>query len=172
MDTTSKYKSTPPAENDGVTSSDDTFRESLGVVDQGLGVGGVGDSNNNSTPNNRQDDLPFLVTHWLANYGRLRQRHDDDNDAYHHHPRQRQEEEDALSTIRRATAELASAFSSLGAYGTTIRVRTVRIFLMFCCCRPWWRRLATDYLRCVFTDPYSHTHTHLSVVYLCPFGFI
>jgi hypothetical protein len=59
-----------------------------------------------------QGDLPFLVTQWLAKYGG-EQKEGEMTD-----PKQQQ----ALDTIRRATTDIASAFSSLGAFGTTYRV--------------------------------------------------
>lgn len=55
-------------------------------------------------------ELPFLVTHWLHNYqgpeagGGNRER------------------EEAIERLRTATSEMAAAFSSLGAYGTSSRV--------------------------------------------------
>ena len=59
----------------------------------------------------KQDDFPFLVTHWLAHYGR--EYRDDGGDP------QRKE---AMERLRKATSDIASAFSALGAYGTTLRV--------------------------------------------------
>ena len=53
------------------------------------------------------EELPFLVTHWLANYNIS---NNDNNNA------------EAVERIRRASAELASAFSFLGAFGRTIPV--------------------------------------------------
>jgi hypothetical protein len=68
-------------------------------------------------------ELPFLVTHWLSQYGShatdTEQRFDSleriDND-------QRRE---ALERVRRATSELASAFSALGAFGVSSIVSSV-----------------------------------------------
>lgn len=57
-------------------------------------------------------DLPFLVTHWLANYS---------NEASQSDSRDRNGE-DAVLRIRRAASQIASAFSVLGAYGTASRV--------------------------------------------------
>ncbi len=88
-----------------------------------------------------QQELPFLVTHWLANYGGSGDKNQTvtalttpspptmttssrttttrENAAAALSDAERQE---ALSRIRRATSEIASAFATLGAYGTTIRV--------------------------------------------------
>jgi hypothetical protein len=55
-------------------------------------------------------ELPFLVTHWLANY---REEEGDMGD---------QQRQEALERLRNATSEMAAAFSSLGAYGTSSRV--------------------------------------------------
>jgi len=52
-------------------------------------------------------ELPFLVTHWLANYqSKVPEEFID------------RQEQDAIQQIHNAAAELASAFTSLGAYGT------------------------------------------------------
>jgi hypothetical protein len=51
--------------------------------------------------------LPFLVTHWLANY----QASTEDD-----HSRS-QEEKDAVERIHRAASDIASAFSVLGSFG-------------------------------------------------------
>jgi hypothetical protein len=58
-----------------------------------------------------QEDVPFLITHWLAHYGGQNKEGMEDP--------QRKE---ATERIRKATSEIASAFASLGAYGTTFRV--------------------------------------------------
>jgi hypothetical protein len=52
-------------------------------------------------------DLPFLVTHWLSSY-----RVDD-------------KPSEEVIRIRKAAAELAAAFSSLGAFGKKVLVRCV-----------------------------------------------
>ena len=54
----------------------------------------------------RTSELPFLVTHWLANYQPIPL--DESRD------RQR---DDALQRIQNAASEIASAFAVLGAYG-------------------------------------------------------
>ncbi len=84
----------------------------------------VGDSNNNI-----QHELAFLVTHWLANYGNsncgTNGIHHIISDATARAPTTDSNEEqqrNAIERIRRATAEIASAFASVGAYGTTFRV--------------------------------------------------
>lgn len=53
-------------------------------------------------------ELPFLVTHWLANYRVLGGQGTGD--------RQRDE---AIERLRNAASEMATAFSAVGAYGTS-----------------------------------------------------
>ena len=67
------------------------------------------------------EEMPFLVTHWLANYG-----------AASTVGTRNMEQQEALDRIRKATSEIASAFESLGAYGTAIQVSDKVIFLGFC----------------------------------------
>jgi len=62
---------------------------------------------------NASTDLPFLITHWLANYN-----------ANTEDPDKKQ----ALEQMKKATSQLASAFSTLGAFGTTIRVSEIEMF--------------------------------------------
>jgi hypothetical protein len=73
--------------------------------------------------NNIQHELTFLVTHWLANYGNP---HRSNGDASSRVTATTTPDEQlqslAIERIRRATAEIASAFASVGAYGTTLRV--------------------------------------------------
>lgn len=59
------------------------------------------------------DGLPFLVTHWLANFGSGNGGSSEDNE----------ERRQAIERIRNAGAEIASAFSTLGAFGVTRPVR-------------------------------------------------
>ena len=66
-----------------------------------------------------REELPFLVTHWLANY---KQRESDDSSENCYDQEAKHREHAAIANIRRATSELASAFASIGAYGTTFRV--------------------------------------------------
>ena len=56
-------------------------------------------------------ELPFLVTHWLANYKATTCNSEDDR-----------RRDDAIQRIHCAASEIASAFSVLGAYGTTYMV--------------------------------------------------
>lgn len=79
--------------------------------------------------NNIQHELAFLVTHWLANYGNAypsaNGTHHLSNDVLSRATAATSDEQQqrvAIERIRRATAEIASAFASLGAYGTTFRV--------------------------------------------------
>lgn len=60
---------------------------------------------------NYSEEMPFLVTHWLANYG-----------ATPTVGRTNPEEQEAVNRIRKAASEIASALSTLGAYGTTVQV--------------------------------------------------
>ena len=59
-----------------------------------------------------EGEIPFLVTHWLANYVR-QQKKEGLPDA---------EQKAIIDKISNATNEIASAFSSLGAFGTTVDV--------------------------------------------------
>ena len=69
----------------------------------------------------KAEEMPFLVTHWLANYGAASTVVGTKN----------VEQQEALDRIRKATSEIASAFESLGAYGTAIQVSdTVILFLL------------------------------------------
>lgn len=82
-------------------------------------------------------ELPFLVTHWLQNFNpnananaegeTFQAEADTDNNT----ATQRRA---ALERIRRATSELASAFTALGAYGesTVVSSRTV-VDCSVCC---------------------------------------
>ena len=80
-------------------------------------------------PEHRQQELPFLVTHWLENYGRntvdftMNTSSDCPND----------ERQEAVARIRRATSEIASAFATLGAYGTTFQVSSLLSVACFRC---------------------------------------
>ena len=56
-------------------------------------------------------EIPFLVTHWLANYEKSKSTGSGD-----------EKEKAAMAKIRNAASEIASAFATLGAYGTTLRV--------------------------------------------------
>ncbi len=56
-------------------------------------------------------EIPFLVTHWLANYEKSKSTASGD-----------EKQKAAMAKIRNAASEIASAFATLGAYGTTLRV--------------------------------------------------
>jgi flagellin-like hook-associated protein FlgL len=62
-----------------------------------------------------QQELPFLVTHWLANYDNRA------GTAAASGPSE-VERQQAMARIHHATSEIASALATLGAYGTTVRV--------------------------------------------------
>ena len=53
------------------------------------------------------EGIPFLVTHWLEHFANVGNQE-----------LSSQEQAEAFEKIRRATSDLASAFSTLGAYGT------------------------------------------------------
>eukprot|EP00531_Pseudo-nitzschia_arenysensis_P009052 CAMPEP_0116157440 /NCGR_PEP_ID=MMETSP0329-20121206/23345_1 /TAXON_ID=697910 /ORGANISM="Pseudo-nitzschia arenysensis, Strain B593" /LENGTH=2316 /DNA_ID=CAMNT_0003654547 /DNA_START=150 /DNA_END=7100 /DNA_ORIENTATION=- len=59
-----------------------------------------------------REEIPFLVTHWLANYGNTNTNNNDPID---------EQQRFAMAKIKSAASELASAFTTLGAYGTTLR---------------------------------------------------
>lgn len=63
--------------------------------------------------NGSLEGLPFIVTHWLANFEGGSNLESD-------------EQRRAVERIRNASAEIASAFSSLGAFGSTIRVSIIQ----------------------------------------------
>jgi hypothetical protein len=65
-----------------------------------------------------REEIPFLVTHWLANYGSNSSNNNDNSSSKEAQDR----EQMAIAKIRRATSEIASALNTLGAYGTTLRV--------------------------------------------------
>jgi hypothetical protein len=73
-----------------------------------------------------QMELPFLVTHYLANF-RPREGSHGTAAAPRADPRHDPEEEAAVERIRKAATELADAFEALGAFGTALRVRGLDI---------------------------------------------
>jgi hypothetical protein len=64
-------------------------------------------------------ELPFIVTHWLQNYNPDANR---DERSFSAVPEDAVKKA-ALERIRKATSELASAFTALGAYGSFTVVR-------------------------------------------------
>jgi hypothetical protein len=66
-------------------------------------------------------ELPFLVTHWLANLHHQNPRSDNEPNEEGEHERARRR--DAIRRIRQAASDLASAFEDLGAFGVASRVR-------------------------------------------------
>jgi hypothetical protein len=79
-------------------------------------------------------ELPFLVTHWLAHYPESA---NDDNDDDNNNNEQAQQ---ARQRIRRAAAELSTAFYALGSFGTTTRVGSCLRRGRVCVCvhAGWW----------------------------------
>jgi hypothetical protein len=72
-------------------------------------------------------ELPFLVTHWLSGY-QLENIHDstlDNNDI--------KKRNEAVRIIHRAATEIASAFSSLASFGTSVSHVSLNISLQFLC---------------------------------------
>jgi hypothetical protein len=65
---------------------------------------------------NVAQETPFLVTHWLSEYEMRYSPQGTNEEGF-------EARQDALKRIRRAASELASAFSAIGAYGTTSKVR-------------------------------------------------
>jgi hypothetical protein len=100
--------------------------------DPNAGSGGGNGSNNNNNRNHDStsddpavsaaaalasfdqapQDIPFLVTHYLANFAKQGGAAAATAGA----------DPEALEKIRRATNDIASAFASLGAFGTTTKV--------------------------------------------------
>ena len=61
-------------------------------------------------------DLPFLVTHWLSNYGAVQTSGNEDSEEA------KKFQQDAIERIRKATNDLSAAFADLGAFGVTLNV--------------------------------------------------
>lgn len=57
-------------------------------------------------------ELPFLVTHWLSNFPESTS-----NNNSH----------EAIQRLRQAAADMAAAFSDLGAFGTTNQVSQIKV---------------------------------------------
>ena len=86
-----------------------------------------------------REEIPFLVTHWLANYGNSsssinNNSSSNNNNNNNNNSKEAQDREQmALAKIRRATSEIASALNTLGAYGTTLRVSELHYYyIMYC----------------------------------------
>ena len=101
---------------------DDDPVAATGAGNADASMAAVSPENNEAAPTSTTESLdpaatpqemPFLVTHWLENYDRS-------SSASSNCPNDKQQE--AMARIRRATSEIASAFATLGAYGTTFRV--------------------------------------------------
>ena len=84
------------------------------------------DGNDSDSNSSKRDptELPFLVTHWLSTLynpqGGKKNAAAGTNAAADTNTNVEQQE--AMDKIRRAAADLASAFSTLGAFGTASRV--------------------------------------------------
>jgi hypothetical protein len=84
------------------------------------------DSDSNGS-NRDPTELPFLVTHWLSTL--YNPQGGKKNAADTAAADTNMEQKEAMDKIRRATADLASAFSSLGAFGTASRVSIVVVWI-------------------------------------------
>jgi hypothetical protein len=95
-----------------------------------------GDGRDTTMDGNNQigQDLPFIVTHWLANYNKNNGNGNNKETARTASTTTTtntavddlqtiQRRAEAMAKIRKASSDIASAFASLGAFGTTTRVR-------------------------------------------------
>jgi hypothetical protein len=100
------------------------------------GSSSIGDGGDTTMDGNNQisQDLPFLVTHWLANYNKNNGNGNNEETATTASTttttntavdelQTMQRRAEAMAKIRKATSDIASAFASLGAFGATTRVR-------------------------------------------------
>jgi hypothetical protein len=78
-----------------------------------------------------REEIPFLVTHWLANFGKgggtttnnsSSSSSSNKNNNNNNNTSNEEAEQIAIAKIRRAASDIADAFTTLGAYGTTLRV--------------------------------------------------
>jgi hypothetical protein len=76
-------------------------------------------ANQHSIVHSLAGELPFLVTHWLSAY-----RYDFGANGSGE-TIESDERKKAVSKIRQAAADLASAFTSLGSFGKSIKVRCI-----------------------------------------------
>ena len=88
-------------------------------------------------------EIPFLITHWLSGYpnaatAAAHHQHDDDDDDDDQLAKyDERKKEDAIARhaamqqIQRATAQLAVAFQTLGAFGTTRKVCECYCMILF-----------------------------------------
>jgi hypothetical protein len=86
------------------------------------------DGNDSDSNNSNRDptELPFLVTHWLSTlYQPQGGKKNAADAAATAADTTNVEQQEAMDKIRRAAADLASAFSTLGAFGTASRVSYV-----------------------------------------------
>ena len=67
-------------------------------------------------------DLPFIVTHWLDNYRSSDGINEDTETSTTITAVQTMLHQEAMAKIHKATSDLASAFATIGAFGTTFRV--------------------------------------------------
>lgn len=98
--------------------SSDVSMNISGNATSEAGPTGDTDTAEDHTSHRVQQELPFLVTHWLANYGQSSNLVTSSESPRNLHV----EQHEAVVRIRRASSEIASAFATLGAYGTRFRV--------------------------------------------------
>jgi len=80
--------------------------------------------------NQPSSDLPFLVTHWLSHFGSAPPT--DANNLNHHSEEAKTAQQDAVERIRKATNDLAAAFTDLGAFGVALNV-SLSLYVCFVC---------------------------------------
>jgi len=71
--------------------------------------------------NHISQDLPFIVTHWLDNYRSSNGINEDTETSTAITAVQTMLHQEAMAKIHKATSDLASAFATIGAFGTTFR---------------------------------------------------
>jgi hypothetical protein len=81
-----------------------------------------GNESDSNSSNREPTELPFLVTHWLSTLYQPQGAKKNAANAEATAADTNVEQKEAMDKIRRAAADLASAFSTLGAFGTTSRV--------------------------------------------------
>lgn len=85
-----------------------------------------GDNGEKTVPmdgnNQISQDLPFVVTHWLDNYRSSDGINEDTETSTTITAVQTMLHQEAMAKIRQATSDLASAFATIGAFGTIFRV--------------------------------------------------
>ena len=102
---------------DATTGLDDGSVNQTIRADDATSNGEIASSNNVEPVIDLSQELPFLVTNWLAQFGTQSQ-----TSSSHVDSEIEGERTAALARIHRAASDLAVAFASLGSFGTAIRV--------------------------------------------------